>query len=459
MFSLSRLIISILSQLILKMPLTARTLSSVLTPSALTTNDPVDPQTLSEARAVLSDVQSHGMSGLTKHAVRLGDLKTLEDSCVASKEEMKQAFEGMSKIDQGVLERTAERVRAFAAKQRACLSELDTEILGGRAGHSVAPVEVAGCYAPGGRYPLPSSVLMTAITARVAGVKTVVVASPRPQPVTLAAAYCAGADFFIKIGGAGGIGAMAYGCVPGIPACDVIVGPGNRWVTAAKQLVSGRCGIDMLAGPSECLVWCDDSCDPSVVAADLLAQAEHDADAIPILVASGPLAQKIVDDVQAEIEAQLQVLPTASTARLAVEGKGFYVVCKDKQEAADVCNALGPEHLEVITKDSVEDAKMLTRYGGLFIGPRSAEVFGDYGAGPNHVLPTSNTAKYTGGLSVFTFLRIRTWMKIEDELKSQELVEDAAHLARLEGLEGHARAAEKRRSAAVQGSPLKKAKN
>jgi histidinol dehydrogenase len=300
--------------------------------------------------------------------------------------------------------------------------------------------------------------LMTACTARVAGVKTLVVCSPKPQPVTLAAAHVAGADFFIKVGGAGAIGAMAFGCMNGIPACDVIVGPGNRWVTAAKSIVSGRCGIDMLAGPSECLVWCDETADPQIVAADLLAQAEHDTDAIPMLVVAEPDAESTVSRVQDAIEQQLTTLPTASTARESVEKKGFYVICKNKLEAADVVNALGPEHLEVITKDSIEDAKRCSSYGGLFIGSRSAEVFGDYGCGGiNHVLPTSNTARYTGGLSVFTFLRIRTWLRIESEQESQPLVNDAAQFARLEGLEGHARAAEKRQSSIE--SPNKRAKN
>ena len=178
--------------------------------------------------------------------------------------------------------RTADRIRAFADAQRNSLSDMTTSIPGGTAGHTISPVNAAGCYAPGGRYPLPSSVLMTAITARAAGVPQVWVASPLPESSTLAAAYVAGADGLMGIGGAQAIGAMAYGV--GMPACDVIVGPGNMWVTAAKSLVSGICGIDMLAGPSEVLVIADETADADVVAADLLAQAEHDPDARPILI-------------------------------------------------------------------------------------------------------------------------------------------------------------------------------
>lgn len=427
------------------MPLQHRTPESVLS-SKVKLDDPIDDVTLAQAKQVLDDIRSKGEAGLREHALRLGDIKELNEKIVLDKEDLKLAFESLTEAERTLLTTTANRIRHFAQCQRDCIKPLDVDIQGGKAGHTIAPVEVAGCYAPGGRYPLPSSVLMTACTAHVAGVKTVVVCSPKPQTVTLAAAHMAKADYFVKVGGAGAIGVMAFGSLTGIPACDVIVGPGNRWVTAAKSIVSGRCGIDMLAGPSECLVWCDETADAETVAADLLAQAEHDVDAIPMLVTSEPYGQDTVDKVQAALENQLKTLPTAATAREAVNRKGFYVICKDKAEAAAVVNGLGPEHLEVMTKDCVEDAKSCTSYGGLFIGTRSAEVFGDYGCGGiNHVLPTSNTARYTGGLSVFTFLRMRTYLRIEDPVASQKLVEDAAMFARMEGLEGHARAAERRK--------------
>ncbi|GMF30689.1 unnamed protein product [Phytophthora fragariaefolia] len=303
----------------------------------------------------------------------------------------------------------------------------------------VSPMHAAGCYAPGGRYPLPSSVLMTAVTARVAGVQTVVVASPRPAPATLAAAYLAGADYFLAAGGAQAIAAMAYG-VGGVPACDIIVGPGNKWVTAAKSLVFGKCAIDMLAGPSECLVIADESADAATIAADLLAQAEHDTAAVPILVTT---SQETIDAVNEQLAKQLETLPSAPTASVSVQN-GFAVLCPDMATCVSVSDVLAPEHLEVITSNAREVADQVSNYGGLFVGGRAAEVFGDYGAGPNHVLPTGGTAKYTGGLSVHTFLRIRTWMRIDDAQESQALVKDSALLARMEGLEGHARAAEKR---------------
>jgi phosphoribosyl-ATP pyrophosphohydrolase/phosphoribosyl-AMP cyclohydrolase/histidinol dehydrogenase len=279
---------------------------------------------------------------------------------------------------------------------------------------------------------------MTAITARVAGVSHVIVASPRPAPVTLAAAYVAGADALLPCGGAQAIAALAHGAGP-VAACDVIVGPGNRWVTAAKQLVSGQVGIDMLAGPSELvvLVTADADADPDTIAADLLAQAEHDPDALPILVTTDPGLPARVD---AALAAQLAVLPTAETARPAV-ANGFAVLCDDLETAIRVCDTLAPEHLEVLSPDAEGLRTRFRHYGGLFLGHGAAEVLGDYGAGPNHVLPTGGTARHVGGLSVFTFLRVRTWMAMD---APGPLARDAAALARLEGLEGHARSAERR---------------
>lgn len=233
------------------------------------------------------------------------------------------------------------------------------------------------------------------------------------------------------------VAAMAYGIGP-VPACDVIVGPGNKWVTAAKSIVSGICAIDMLAGPSEVLVIADESCDPNVVAADLLAQAEHDVEARPILVTT---SDDVITKVNECVEARLKNLSTNETARQAC-GKGFAVLCPDISTAIEISDAIGPEHLEIHTVDSLGVTKKCNHYGAVFIGGISAEVLGDYGAGPNHVLPTSGTARYTGGLSVFTFLRVRTWMNITSKLEAQSLIRDAVSLARTEGLEGHAQAAE-----------------
>lgn len=410
------------------------------TPDALParTHGAVDATTLAAAATIVEAVREGGEGALRAHAERLGDLAP-GAPLVLERPALQAVFEALPAADQALLSRTAERIRAFADAQRAALRDAVAQVPGGQAGHTVCPVERAGCYAPGGRFPLPSSVLMTAVTARAAGVETVWVASPRPAPMTLAAAFVGGADALLAVGGAQAIAALAYGAGP-VPACDVVVGPGNRWVTAAKKLVAGDVGIDMLAGPSELVVLADGGADAAVIAADLLAQAEHDDDAVPVLVTTdGALA----DRVDAELALQLATLPTAATARRALDN-GCAVIAPDLDAAIAACNRLAPEHLEVMLGDAWAVAPRLRHYGGLFVGGHAAEVLGDYGAGPNHVLPTGRTARHTGGLSVMTFLRVRTWLEIPSLEGAAELVRDVVALARHEGLEAHARAAEKR---------------
>ncbi len=219
-----------------------------------------------------------------------------------------------------------------------------------------------------------------------------------------------------------------------------MVGPGNRWVTAAKKVVAGDVGIDMLAGPSELVILADTTADPGVVAADLLAQAEHDPEALPVLVTTDPA---LADAVDTELARQLAELPTRDIAGAAL-GNGFAVIADSLEEALAVCDRIAPEHLQILTKDAEEVARRANHYGGLFIGSASAEVFGDYGIGPNHTLPTGGVARFKGGLSVFDFLRIRTWLRMNHGRDAAAAARDAAALARLEGLEAHARAAERR---------------
>ncbi len=412
----------------------------LLTPDALDRrrHDPVDAATLSAAAAIVEDVKLRGETALREHAERLGDIAP-DAPLVIGPEALHAALASLPDEQHALLERTARRIRQFAEAQLGCLGEVDSIMPDGRAGHRIAPLARAGCYAPGGRFPLPSSVLMTAVTARAAGVKTVWAASPRPTVETLAACAVAGVDGLLAVGGAQAVAALAYGAGP-VPACDAVVGPGNRFVTAAKQLVAGRVAIDMLAGPSELLVLADKSADPVWIAADLLAQAEHDPDALPMLVS---LDRDLIDAVNVELERQLADLPTRPTAEPALNN-GFAVFAPDLDAALAVCERLAPEHLEVMTENAETVSKRLTNFGGLFIGSASAEVMGDYGAGPNHVLPTGSTARFTGGLSVLTFLRVHTWLMMEDDVSASPLLHDAVALARIEGLEGHARAAEKR---------------
>ena len=403
---------------------------------ALHRSSAVDPSALVQAQEIVEDVRTRGMDAVVEWAEKLGDIQPGAPVTLGPAE-MKQALDALAPERRALLERTADRIKRFASAQRDSIQGLSLDVPGGQAGHRVMALPAAGCYAPGGRFPLPSSVLMTAVTARAAGVPEVWVASPRPAPETIAAAAIAGADGLLCVGGAQAIAALAYG-VGDLPACAVVVGPGNRWVTAAKYLVSQHVRIDMLAGPSELLVIADDTGDAATIASDLLAQAEHDVDAIPILVTT---SAALADAVDAELAEQLQTLPTAETARAALEN-GFTVIVDSIDAAVAISDRLAPEHLQVLTRNAPDVAARCLSYGGIFIGERSAEVMGDYGAGPNHTLPTGGTARHTGGLSVFDFLAVRTWLQLESP---QELAADAAALGRIEGLEAHARAADRRR--------------
>jgi phosphoribosyl-ATP pyrophosphohydrolase/phosphoribosyl-AMP cyclohydrolase/histidinol dehydrogenase len=398
----------------------------------------VDEATVADARAIVDDVAREGDRALRRYAERFDGLEP-GAQLVCGRADLERALAAIDPASRALLERTAQRIRAFATAQREAFDDVEVAVPGGRAGHRVVPLARAGCYAPGGLHPLPSSVLMTAVTARVAGVGSVWVASPRPAAITLAAAAVAGADGLYPLGGAQAIAALAHG-TESVPAVDIVVGPGNKWVTAAKQLVAHRVAIDMLAGPSELVVLADGTADPALVAADLLGQAEHAPDAWPILVTPSAALAAAVDVALAQ---QLDTLPTAETARAAL-ASGFAVVCADLDEAAAVCERIAPEHLQLCLAQPEPLARRLRRYGALFVGAAAGEVLGDYGAGPNHVLPTGGTARFSAGLSVGTFLRLRTWLRIDDPAAAAELGRDAAALARLEGLPAHERAAQRR---------------
>lgn len=393
---------------------------------------------LKEVELILEQVRALGEEAIRNYAIRFNELDS-EQSLYITRDELKIHLESLDPDDRERLERIGRRIREFAQAQRNSIIPLDIDVPDGTMGHRIDPVHSAGCYAPGGRYPLPSSVLMTAVTARVAGVDSVWVASPRPTPITLAAAAVADVDGLLAVGGAHAIAGLAWGVGP-VPPSDVVVGPGNIYVTTAKKLIAGTVAIDMLAGPSELVVIADKSANPVWIAADLLAQAEHDPEAMPILIATDA---DLIPAVETELRNQLVNLSTADTAQVALS-KGGVILCPNLLEAARVSNAIAPEHLQLSVSDVSDLVPYLKHYGALFIGENSAEVFGDYGIGPNHVLPTSGTAKARGGLSVMDFLRVRTWIHLDGPILYRELVEDSAWLARQEGLEAHARAAELR---------------
>ncbi|MGB4254589.1 MAG: histidinol dehydrogenase [Rectinema sp.] len=304
----------------------------------------------------------------------------------------------------------------------------------GRHGHDLVPVARVGCYVPGGAFPLPSSAIMTVVPAKVAGVEEVWCAGPRPSNETLAAAWVAGADGFLQVGGAHAIAALAFGIC--IPRCDIIVGPGGKYVMAAKRQLFGIVGTEAPAGPSELLIIADKTADPDMIAADLLAQAEHSPDAMPAAIVS---EETIALEIEKSLMTRLEDLPepNQSIAYRALSN-GFLCVEQDLLRIVEGANRCAPEHLEIATSDPVGLMKQIKNAGSIFLGIGSAEVFGDYGAGPNHTLPTGGASRFAAGLSVLCFLRARTWLAIENP---ELLAEDTAAFARLEGLEAHAQAA------------------
>lgn len=386
-----------------------------------------------EVFEILEDIRAGGDRALRAWASRLdgfsGEGFEVESAL------LKSAPERIDPTLRASLEAALEQIRAFAEAQRAGYRDFEWTREGVRAGQRVVPVQRAACYAPGGRYPLPSSVLMGVVPARVAGVDEVIVLSPRIHPVTLAAAALAGADRVFDLGGVQGIAAAAWG-LAGLPRVDLVVGPGNRFVTGAKRLLYGEVGIEFPAGPSELLVIADEGARPDLIAADLLAQAEHDPEARPLFIA---FEAELVGEVEAELRRQLSLLPSDSPARESL-ANGFAVVVADEDEAVALADALAPEHLELQGPRAEALAPRLRNYGSLFLGEGSAEVFGDYCSGPNHILPTGGAARFTGGLSVGTFLKVQTWQQILPEGQTAQALR-AGRIADAEGLAGHARAA------------------
>ena len=388
------------------------------------------------AGEMVDSVRSQGVNAIRQFANQFGE-RSDDQPLLIEREQMKAATGRIDQRDLDLLKRVAERIRSFADAQLNCLSELKTPVPGGFAGHTIQPVDRVGCYAPAGRFALPSTALMTVVPAVAAGCPSIILATPNPSDMMLATAFIAGANQILAIGGAHAIAALAYG-FDGFQKCDLITGPGNRWVTAAKKIVNGDCGIDMLAGPSELVLVADETGEPETIAADLLAQAEHDVDARPFMITT---SREMADKVNVQIQIQLTALPTGQIAQQAIQNGGAIIV-ESTQQAIEICNALAPEHLELHCVDAESMASQIKHAGCIFIGSQSAEVFGDYGIGPNHTLPTAGTSRWSAGLNVFTYTRIRTFLQLSDVPNS--LVQDTARLAEIEGLIGHQQASLRR---------------
>lgn len=342
------------------------------------------------------------------------------------------------------LELAAERIRAFHAAQRPADGN-HADGTGVRAGWRWTPMERAGLYVPGGRAAYPSSVLMNAIPAQVAGVDELVMVTPTPDnrlnPLVMLAAELAGVARVFRIGGAQAIAALAYGTAP-IPKCDIIVGPGNAWVAEAKRQLYGTVGIDMVAGPSEILVIADASARPDWIAADLLSQAEHDPVAQSILISDSPT---LADAVADWVERLLPTLATEEAARESWEAYGAIILVEDLAEATALSDALAPEHLELMVADPAPLFAAIRHAGSIFLGAHTPEPIGDYIGGPNHVLPTGRRARFSGGLGVHNFLKRTTWLEA-GEAGFAALAGATATLADAEGLAAHALAVRIRRA-------------
>ena len=364
-----------------------------------------------------------------------------------SRKEIQKAYNQLTSQEIEDLRTAAANIRAFAKAQREIIRPLTnfSPMPGIFLGHRIIPVESCCCYVPGGNYPLYSTALMLIIPAKTAGVKRVAACSPvmkgtnEINPKTLVAMDIAGADEIYAVGGAQAVAAFSYGTEE-IPAVDMIVGPGNRFVTEAKRQCYGQVGIDFVAGPSEVMVLADGSGTPEVVAADLLAQSEHDPNAKGILVTTDETFAK---KVMAAVEKELCLLSTAEIAEKSWNTFGEVLLAESEEEMAELANAYAPEHLEINMQNPQEMADNLYNYGSLFIGENTAEVFGDYASGTNHTLPTLRAARYTGGVWVGTFLKTCTYQSMTKEAM-KELAPLVARLAEGEDLMGHAEAAKVR---------------
>lgn len=359
-----------------------------------------------------------------------------------SQARLHEAYQGLSDVERNALDSAAERIRLYAEHQK-LESWQYTEADGTVLGQQISPLDRVGLYVPGGKATYPSSVLMNAVPAKVAGVEELIMVVPTPKGVinelVLAAAYISGVDRVFTIGGAQAIAALAHGTET-VPAVDKIVGPGNIYVATAKRLVFGTVGIDMIAGPSEILVICDGKTDPDWIAMDLFSQAEHDEDAQAILLS--PDAD-FLDQVQASIERQIKEMPRQDIIRASLTARGALIQVSDMDDAVEIANYIAPEHLELSVDDAAIVAKSIRHAGAIFMGRYTAEALGDYCAGPNHVLPTSRTARFSSPLGVYDFQK-RSSLIGCSPAGASELGKLASVLARGEGLVAHACSAEYR---------------
>ena len=387
---------------------------------------------------IIEDVKLNGDKALYKYAEKF-DKVTLSSLSV-KKEEIENAAKSVDKEFLRILNDAAKNIREFHSKQKRDGFEIKREN-GVILGQKIIPVDAAGLYVPGGTAAYPSTVLMDAIPAKIAGVKKVVMVTPPDKegnvnPVILAAAFVAGVDEIYKVGGAGAIAALAFG-TESIPKVDKIVGPGNAFVAEAKKQVFGKVSIDMIAGPSEILVIADKNSNPKVVAADMLSQAEHDKLASAVLITE---SESLANAVKEQLEEQIPKLPRAEIARASIDDNGKIIVVKDIERAIEIANDIAPEHLELSIDNAIDYLDKIKHAGSVFVGRNCPEALGDYMIGMNHTLPTSGTAKFSSPLSVDDFIK-KTQYAYYSEQALESIAKDVEYFAKKEGLTAHAKSA------------------
>lgn len=391
---------------------------------------------------LLSEIEAGGEESVRHYAKKFD---SWEGEIVVSEESIKAAAALLPEKLKDDIRFAHDNIRRFAEAQRGTISECDLEIVPGLiAGQRQIPVSAAGCYVPGGRYSHVASAIMTVTTAKVAGVENIVACSPPkpgvgiPPSILFTLDLC-GADKILNLGGVQGIAAMTFGMF-GLPKVDILVGPGNQYVAEAKRILFGRVGIDMFAGPTDSLIVADETADPYMVAWDLAGQAEHGYNSPVWLVSSD---RALADAVMERVPALIDSLPdvNAQSARAAWADYAEVILCSNREEMAQVADSYAPEHLQVQASDLDWWLQRLKSYGSLFLGEETTVAFGDKASGPNHVLPTSGAARYTGGLSVHKFMKTVTWQRATRD-GARPVAEATARISRLEGMEGHARTAD-----------------
>ncbi len=390
-----------------------------------------------KVNAIIDQVKAQGDAALRDFSAKFD--KTVPEKFEVSEHEIAAALADLDPQTRKDSEFAIAQVKRFAQAQLATMKPLEVETLPGvHLGHRIIPIQKVGCYVPGGRYPILSAPVMSIVPAVVAGCDEIIAClPPGAHPAMIAVCHLAGAHRIFKVGGAQAIAAMAWG-TESIPVVDKIVGPGNAFVNEAKRQVFGKVGIDALAGPSEIYVIADDSANPQMLAADLLAQAEHD---VHTRVGMATTSPRIANETLAEIERQLENLPTAATAGEAWRRQGEIVVCRDEAQLIDWADYMATEHLQVHTRDPHATASKIRNYGSLFIGQNASVVFSDKCCGTNHTLPTMAAARYTGGLWVGAYVKICTHQWIDDH-GIAAVAEPAVRQSRTEGMQAHRRAAE-----------------